>query len=260
MTKIAHIGYGWLAKIIEKENQESGKPFSLYFFNRSKKEGSLSYDLNGNQSIPEMLSQAQILSVSIPPGKDLEKYYHTCLQLKKIWPKESPILFVSTTSVFPRKDGTFYESSIPNPDNKRGLILRKIESELHDHFSQSCILRSAGQVGENRHPLKFLLKNKKAVQGEEPINMIYGVDLANLVLKIFTMWTQGDDVPAILHGVSPLHPLKKNYYTLQSKTLNLPDPKLLSDSNLKRVIDSEILPKWDFKFKNKDCILKTLKL
>lgn len=255
-AKIAHIGFGWFGDLLKKENQLLPTPFDLHFFNRSEKEGCEKFELGEDLDTPLNLRSADILSISIPPGNDLQKYTDLCDEIKLHWNIQKPILFMSTTSVFPRTSDTFDESSSFKPDSDRGEVFLEIEKDILKTYPRALILRSGGQVGPGRHPLKSLIKNNRSFQENEPINFIHSKDLCSLTLFLFDKMGKGEKLPQILHAVSPEHPLKRDYYKIQAGLWNFPLPESKNDSQLNRVINSTYLNSLGFNFQNSDCLVE----
>lgn len=257
MMNISFIGYGWLAQLFEIANLE-GPRHSIAFFNRSPKKGAETFILGQKLATPNSLKNSEVLIVTLPPGKDIDQYHSSLKELTLHWSTHKPIIFMSTTSVFPSKDGVYTEEVLPLPDNPRSEKLVEIENFILKSFSKAIVMRSGGQVGPNRHPLRFLISHQKPFQGNEPINFIHSDDLCALILFLLDMIQEEKNIPSLIHAVSPKHPIKSEYYLEQAKLWNLELPKVLTDSHLNRVIESSILEDQGFKFKKKDCLVEKL--
>lgn len=257
MMKIAHLGYGWLAKLFEIENLK-GPIHSITFYNRSPKEGAITFALGQKQKTPDSLKDSEVLIVTLPPGKNLNEYQDSIQELTHHWPLQKPILFMSTTSVFPSKDGVYTEEVLPLTDNPRSEKLVEIENFILKSFSKAIIIRSGGQVGPDRHPLRYLAKNHIAFQGNERINFIHSDDLCSLLFFLLKKIDEKETIPSILHAVSPKHPTKMDYYQEQAKLWSLQLPEVLTDSYLNRVIESKELTRLGYVFKRENCLVDKL--
>lgn len=132
------------------------------------------------------------------------------------------VLFVSSTSVYGKIDGTITEETLPKPDTESGKQLLEVEMLLQNNPNfKTTILRFGGLIGEDRNPAKFLAGKKNLENPETPINFIHQEDCIGIILKIITT----DSWNEIYNGVSPFHPTRETYYTQKANELTLPLPQ-----------------------------------
>ena len=93
------------------------------------------------------------------------------------------VLFTSSTSVFPDISGQFDESSQRSAETEMGKTLIQAEQCLFQSGISHCdILRLAGLIGKQRHPVKFLAGKHNLKQGYSPVNLVH---LEDCILTIF---------------------------------------------------------------------------
>lgn len=132
------------------------------------------------------------------------------------------VLFVSSTSVYGKIDGTITEETLPKPDTESGKQLLEVEMLLQNNPNfKTTILRFGGLIGEDRNPAKFLAGKQNLENPETPINFIHQEDCIGIILKIITT----DSWNEIYNGVSPFHPTRETYYTQKANELTLPLPQ-----------------------------------
>lgn len=253
---IAHIGFGWFGRLLKEENEKLPLPFDIKFYNRTPVDGSDRFELGIAQKTPLGIKEANLLTITIPPSSDLMTYQKICEEIKDHWPLDKPIIFMSTTSVFPNESNVFDEKSDFKPDSPRSQVLREIEKDLVSTFQKALIIRSGGQVGRNRHPLSFLSKTGRPFEAKERINFIHGEDLSSLYLFLFQKIQSHIELPSYLHAVSPQHPTKEEYYRLQAELWGVHLPPKSEKSALQRIINSCHLEALGFQFKKADCLVE----
>jgi nucleoside-diphosphate-sugar epimerase len=131
------------------------------------------------------------------------------------------VLFVSSTSVYGKMDGTITEETIPKPDTESGKQLLEAELLLQSNPNfKTTLLRFGGLIGEDRNPVKFLAGKQNIENPDACINFIHQEDCIGIILKIIELKSWGE----IYNGVSPFHPTREAYYTQKATELSLPLP------------------------------------
>lgn len=147
------------------------------------------------------------------------------------------VLFVSSTSVYGKVDGTITEDTLPEPDTESGKQLLEAESLLQNNSNfETTILRFGGLIGEDRNPVKFLAGKKNLENPNACINFIHQEDCVGIILKIIELksWDK------IYNGVSPFHPTRETYYTQKATELKLPLPEFdHSKTSIEKLILSD---------------------
>lgn len=261
MTKISVLGCGWLGLPLAKTLVDEG--FDIKGSTTSEEKIPILSNLgiqpfriaiSENEisgTIAEFL-QSEILIIDIPPklrGPESENF--TSKIRKLISEIEistiKKVLFISSTSVYADDNSVITEQKSPNPDHESGRQLFESETLLQQNKNfETTILRFGGLIGENRHPVKFLAGKENLENPAAPINLIHQKDCIGIVLKIIKTKKWND----VFNAAAPFHPSRKDYYSLQSKILNLPEPKFSNDKiSVGKTIDvSKIISVLDYKF------------
>ena len=130
MKKIAILGYGWLGQHLENYFTHLGYPRPV-LINRSVKENCYIYqfgvDALPQKDLEKALLECDTLVVGIPPSSYLETSPDLGERLNLLWPKEKKLIFISSISVLPAKEGTFDEYSEFNTRDERKRKLLEAE-------------------------------------------------------------------------------------------------------------------------------------
>jgi len=236
MHQISVLGCGWLGfplalSLTQKGFKIKGSTTSkdkMGFLNKHNIEPYLLY-LSENTidgQIDSFLAGSQTLVINIPPGMrgqnapPFSKKIEVLLQSIETSTVQQ-VLFVSSTSVFADFQGEVDEGTPPQPDSPSGKELLKAEQLLMKNNSfKSSVVRFGGLIGEDRHPVNVLAGREGLSGGNAPVNLIYQEDCIGIIETIIENKYWGK----IIHGVSPEHPLKKDYYTKTAFHKNLKPP------------------------------------
>jgi len=177
------------------------------------------------------------LVLNIPPSKVKgdndysSSLYNLCLLL----PTSIRVLFISSTSVYPENLIDANEKySWQHSDLLNQNVLA--ENKLHEILGKRLtIVRLAGLIGANRHPIKSMINKKEIPNGDSPINLIHLNDAIGIIEKIIALNFWGE----IINGCFPLHPSKKDYYTNSANFFNLPVPNFIQGGELNKIVSSE---------------------
>ena len=261
-NKISILGIGWLGfplakKLIENDFDVKGSTTSesklevLKTNNIQPFQIELSEDeIKGN--IEAFLKDSEFLIIDIPPKlrsnpneNFVEKIKLLVTKIEKSTVKK--VLFVSSTSVYADSFpiAAIDENSIPNPDSESGKQLFQTEELLLSNKNfQTTILRFAGLIGKNRHPIKFLAGKSNVENPDAPINLIHQEDCIGIISEILN---QVKDDNIIFNAVSPQHPTRKAYYAQKAIENNLAIPefddskesigKLISSKKIEEVLN-----------------------
>lgn len=251
---ISLLGYGWLGQALAKYWDKNCPDYDYKTFSRSGRNESTPFTLdNQTQKLPKDIQESDVLFLSIPPGREVEVYHQNILKLTRLLPSSHRVIMIGTTSVFEENESTCTEETEPITRSLRSKILRESELSFLKHFENGLIIRSAGQIGEDRVPARFLAKKEQQSQmpqGNVPVNIIHKDDL----VRICTLALK-ESLTGILHAVSPYHPEKSDYYHHQARVLGLellPFPK--GEPSHKK-IEGLTLEKLGYTFINEKCEL-----
>lgn len=210
-------------------------------------------EINGD--IDSFISNSQILIIDIPPKlRGNSNDTSTALsmtfvaKIQNLIPfieKSSveKVIFVSSTSVYSDAISIdlITEKTIPNPDTESGKQLLEAEKILQNNSNfTTTVIRFGGLIGEDRHPIKFLVSRSLGRESLEnpdgPINLIHQLDCIGIIEKILEKLSFGE----IFNAVAPFHPSRKVYYSKKAQELNLPLPKFDENKpSVGKIISSE---------------------
>ncbi|THD69685.1 SDR family NAD(P)-dependent oxidoreductase [Robertkochia marina] len=185
-------------------------------------------------SLKEFVEGSNILIVDIPPGLRSNPSSNFPARVKTLLEglantKIQHILFISSTSVFPDLNTIFSEEDTPEPDSNSGKQLLEAERLILNDSRKNSVLRFGGLIGPDRHPINFLSGKKDLSGGSKPINLIHLDDCIGLIIQVVTenIWSN------ILHGVTPFHPSKSEYYVKEAQKRELPPPGFKNEADPK---------------------------
>jgi len=270
MTKISILGCGWLGlplakALIAKGNSVNGSTTSqdkLSILKDARINPFLvTVESNGiSENIDSFLAESEILIIDIPPKlrtvDPSSKKKVFVEKIKNLIPfieksKIRKVLFVSSTSVYGDDNDLVTEETIPNPDTESGKQLILAEKLLQENQNfKTTILRFAGLIGEDRHPVKFLAGKENIENPDAPINLIHRNDCIRIIKEIImqSKWNE------VFNAAAPFHPIREEYYTQKAAQMNLPLPNFSSEkSNIKKAISSKKIENslnYQFKLEN----------
>ena len=256
MLNIAVIGCGWLGlplavSLVKKNHTVFGTTTSINKIPYLKELGIFSFVLDLSEPIEnnniKFLDQIDIAIINIPPSKlkGEKSYSDTLLELVKLTQTTSKIILISTTGVYPDEIQTADESyEFQSIDLEKETV--QAEIKLKDYLNNRLtIIRLAGLIGLDRHPVKFLAGKKNIPNGNAPINLIHLDDSIGIIEKVITenFWGQ------IVNGCYPFHPSKSDYYIKAADLFSLEYPDFLNQGeNLKKVSEYKSIEHLKYKY------------
>ena len=121
----------------------------------------------------------------------------------------------------------------------------KAETLLLKNFKERLtILRLAGLIGENRHPVKYFLNKKDIPNGLGPVNLIQLTD----VIQAFLTVIQEKKVNQIYNVCSPQHPTRMDYYGEIAQQNFGVQLSFLAEGNGKIIDGSKIVKESGFQY------------
>ena len=254
MKTVAIIGLGWLGmplaeRLIKEGWQVKGTKQQPVHENNPQLV-QLPFLLTANfpitQEIKQLLS-TDTLIINIPPGKiSTTDYIEGIKRLvsQAILQNIKHLIFVSSTSVFPQRDGEFSEESFPCAENKSAKILLAVEKWLYSQEINVDIVRPAGLIGNKRHPVYYLTGKRNLKNARQPVNLVHLEDCIQAMLCLLTF----PNGKRIYHLVAPAHPTRESYYRFVAKQCRLADLHFLDDKQpLVRIIKGQKICR-DFEF------------
>lgn len=254
MRSVAIVGLGWFGLFLARDLRNLGwdvkgskrthegveqmrlMRFETYFLE-------LTPEINADPDDLTYLLSVDTLIINIPPSEyffDPQLYVQGIENLvnEALLCNVSHIIFISSISVFPNVSGNFNEESVPQPDSEIGNALLEIEQRLFEFKDIDVdIIRFAGLVGDDRHPVYRLAgKESMILGGNMPINLVHVDDCVRAVQLLLE--TRG--YQRLYHLTAPIHPTKADYYTKMAEKVGLNPPHFLCDvSDPQRIIKAD---------------------
>ncbi|MGC6434248.1 MAG: hypothetical protein ACON4M_08645 [Crocinitomicaceae bacterium] len=241
MEKVLIIGCGWLGfplaqSLIRNKYNVIGTSTSIEkksLFNNNNIDFQY-LDLNSNSERPTF-EEVNYFVIAIPPSK-VSEYSVKINEVAKIYSDLNPTakwIFISSTSVY-KPSSRIASVSIPYESLDSNSNLVQTELLLRKTLSESLtIIRMAGLLGGNRHPIFFISKRGNLSNADAPVNMIHLTDAVNLIVHVI----QSNFFGKVLNGCYPYHPSKKEFYTNASRYFKLTPPKFEKGGELDKIVD-----------------------
>ena len=181
--------------------------------------------------ISGFLTNSEVLIIDIPPRlRGIESELFTdkiktlipCIEQSEI----KQVLFISSISVYGNNDDMVTEETIAIPDSDSGKQLLEAEQLLQSNLNfKTTVLRFAGLIGSNRHPVYHLAGKENLPNPYAVINLIHQEDCIGIIERIIEKeaWDQ------TFNAATPFHPARKEYYTTKAIELKLPQPQFVSE-------------------------------
>ncbi|AWL10889.1 Protein YeeZ [Saliniradius amylolyticus] len=190
------------------------------------------------ERLPPVVAKADAVVLNIPPGrKNLkpESFRQNIEALLAQVSSQTKLLFISTSSVFGQHQSEVDEASATEPDTPSGELHCQLEAHLHSHFgTRASVLRLAGLIGGDRHPVK-MLAGRKLDNGQRPVNLIHRDDVINAINAIVRLNHWG----YTLHLAANDHPSRDTFYTWAAKQAGLALPSFTRDEGPAKIIHSQ---------------------
>lgn len=248
---ISVLGCGWLGFPLAVRLQEAGHTVKGSTTSKKKipviKQNGITpflIDLPDSFENPEIESfwDTELLFLNIPPKVRQGKNGESFLQIvEKIVAriKKKPvkwIIFVSSTSVYPKTGGLLTESDTDKEkaSSPAGKVLLEAENLIRSSAIDTTILRPGGLYGYGRHPVHYLSGRKNLAEAAKPVHLIHQIDCLNIIVKIIEL----QKINTIYNMVSDGHPPKKEFYKNAAKYYDLPVPHFSKDENKEYAIIS----------------------
>ena len=234
------IGYGWLGKPLALELKNKGyKVFAssrdVEKINTMQNEGILpwQYDANHTKDFPDWFTELDLIVFNLPPS-GIDDYPQALKEIAQNTPENCKILFTSSTGVYENREGLVNEES-PLIHNHQVTIAEKALENSGKNF---IILRLAGLIGGERHPIKHL-SGKTIENGSQVVNLVNRNDVIRAIIQII----QTKKTNAIFNLCYPDHPSREEYYTKSAISKNLTPPTFIKSSGAGKIVSSEKLEK-----------------
>lgn len=238
MKKITIIGLGWLGLPIAEKLQNDGWQVA----GTKRTVGNLPVqcyplDLNHFAITPDLerILATDAMVIALPPSTTSEEDYFLGIQKLTLFTMTKGLkhlIFISSTSVLPMSEGNFAEDTEVDPNS----LLAKVENWLLSQKLDCDILRLAGLVGKQRHPVFYLAGKSNLKAPNQPVNLVHLEDC----IAAISLLLEKPNGQRIFHLCAAQHPTRKDYYGEMAKRFGLADLQF-SDENqpLVRVVKAE---------------------
>ncbi len=276
MHKHLIIGLGWLGCPLGLYFKSAGHSVAGTTRNAEKARDLASQDIqtvlfdlyeNDVTDLPHELFQDANVIINIPPGRKNFEAKLFVERMKGLFDyayqhAAMHICFISSTSVFAGLEGRVSNDSPFLPNTASGnahVTLEHYLKELartskvsrdasHSANDFSCaVLRLAGLVGKDRHPIATLSQKSNIAMGKNPVNLIHQEDVIQLISAVLqhveeevsnnrsTIATQKlfDNNFYAANLCSLDHPSREQYYTWCAEQKSLRIPEFLPDNREK---------------------------
>lgn len=197
--------------------------------------------LNENSTNLNAFLTCNVLLIALPPSK-CKDYLGF---LEKICTQEAfeqieHILFISSTSVYDKKEQTFHEdSTIVEP---RSQMVFDAESYMLQR-KNITVLRCAGLMGAGRIAGKYF-ESQPIKDPKSAVNHVHRYDVVRAIEFVLRRKLWG-----VYNVCAPSHPTKQELYTHNAKKYEFTLPLFEGNEGLNRIIDSKKLMKEGFEYK-----------
>ncbi|MEY3238208.1 MAG: hypothetical protein RI883_2309 [Bacteroidota bacterium] len=246
--KIAVIGCGWLGlplakELVKNNNFVFGSTTTINKFLELETSSIHPFEYDGivNKLIPVAIKESDCIIINFPPSKSHD-YPAQIEELIRQFSDNCKIIFTSSTSVYQEIVTTVTENGLCKEDHKVFLA----EEKIRNSNKTFTILRLAGLIGPNRHPIKFLT-GKIIDHGNMVVNLVHQHDVIAAILKVLEQnaWNKTYNI------CWNEHPKKAKYYLNAAEKVGI-KPPVFKNSNLqgKTINGNLIVHELDFQYKH----------
>ena len=253
LPEIAVVGCGWLGLPLAKHFVSQS--FNVHGTTQQEEKLAVlqSFGIQPHRLIQDdffhpqtWLKTCNYLVLNIPPSSFQEKYAEAMVTVVKNLSSDAKVIFVSSTSVYADQNETVTEATPLTGSNRGGVYVQAAEELLKDELGERLtIVRMAGLVGGNRHPVKYM-SGKTYPGAEAPINLIHLADCIGIIDAILAQHQWG----TVFNACAPDHPSKSAYYLTAAEQLGVAPPIFTStEVPYKRVSSKKLINELNYRFK-----------
>jgi nucleoside-diphosphate-sugar epimerase len=262
MHKHIIIGLGWLGTPLAMHWLSAGQSVAGTTRNSEKANAlalkgiqTVLFDLYENdvKTLPSDIFQDANVVINIPPGRKTFDPPLFIARMKSLFDyallhQAQHICFISTTSVFGGLEGRISNHSALTPNTPSGDAHVELELYLKDlanidDFSCS-VLRLAGLVGDDRHPITTLSQKSNVALGKNPVNLVHQQDVIQVISAVLQKAEQKKHLSNSAQAANNLfegncyavnlcsseHPTREDYYTWCADQKNIRCPEFTTDN------------------------------
>jgi nucleoside-diphosphate-sugar epimerase len=219
---VAIIGFGWLGKPLALALKEDGH--TVFASSRNDDKITEINDLGitgfkitfGNDNVEvdlnfALIQEIDFLIITLPPS-GFEIYTESMTQISSKFSSKTKIIFTSSTGVYRDTDSIIDETGAVIKNHPVYLAEQKLREVAKKRLT---ILRLAGLIGMNRHPVKYFIQKNVIPTGSSPVNLVRGEDVIRAIIDII----EKDLIGEVFNIVSKEHPDRVAYYSTAAKSI-----------------------------------------
>jgi len=230
METVSILGCGWLGlplakKLVNNGYEVKGSTTTDFKIQELQEAGINPFKIYlPNDNLNSEFFKSDYLIINIPPKTSKEGVNHHSDSLKSILPhipSSQKIIYISSTSVYPKVDYPINEEHQLDFNSKRSQALIQAEQLLLNTFkARLTIIRFGGLLGYERIPGKYY-SGKSLEQHQQKVNYIHRDDAVGIIQAILKQEKWGE----LINAVAPKHPTKKEVFLKNAKDFNFETPK-----------------------------------
>src|SRR5690554_1101830 len=263
MKKISILGAGWLGNPLALKLKANGHLLKvstttqekLSFFTENSIESFLISvgEKQNDDNLDQLLKNTDILIITIPPGRTQTVEDNYVEKIKQILPaiekhQVKEVIYTSSTTVYLSLKGEVNEETPIVPISEMDQQIIAIENLLLNNPNfNATILRLGGLIGEDRHPVRFIVKKEVIKEANNPVNMTHRSDIIRFLEKIVEQPIPNE----IFNIVAPINLNRREFYTREAQKLNLsPIPKFVDnpDADMRKVNGEKIAKRYNLDY------------
>lgn len=229
MNRISILGCGWLgmplgAELVSRGYVVKGSSRSESKLSEIALLGMSPYlvDLEKEEHLPLDFFASDIFILNVPPSNahSASAYADQMgVVLDVIMNKETKVLFVSSTGVYPDVNRVVTEKDADRSAISRsGVSLLEVEEKFQSE--KNTIVRFGGLIDARRHPGRWFAGKVDLDAGNAPVNLVHLEDCIGAICAIIEQGAWGE----VFNVCYPEHPSKSTYYPQMSLELGLEAP------------------------------------
>ena len=273
MHKHLIIGLGWLGSPLGLYFKSAGHSVAGTTRNAEKARDLANQDIqtvlfdlyeNDVTDLPHEIFQDACVVINIPPGRKNFEAKLFVERMKGLFDyayqhAAMHICFISTTSVFGELEGRVTNNSPLAPSTASGsahveleLYLKdlalvsaaSLDKDLRANGFSCSVLRLAGLVGRDRHPISSLSQKSNIAMGKNPVNLVHQEDVIEAISAVLRNSRKKEPrneseigTPGLFENnffsanlCSLEHPSREQYYTWCAEQKDLRAPQFLPDN------------------------------
>lgn len=179
----------------------------------------------------EERDQIDFLIICIPPS-GFSNYAESIASIITCFNSKTKIIFTSSTGVYEDVNKEITEDSNKIAEHPVFLAEQKLKEFAENRVT---IIRLAGLIGKNRHPVKYFIQKNLIPNSHAPVNLVCQKDVIRSIELILDKQLFGKTY----NIVNPSHPSKEEYYLNAAKELYNSKPNTESGSGGKLVLGTK---------------------